>query len=394
VRLRISRINSRLVSVPAVLRVLLLLVIIGAAFGCGAQEGKGGSEESTGDGVTREESTQEKANQLSVREAVGQMFIAGMSGTEPDYYITKMIHERNIGGVILTGPNIESLEQTQPLVSGLQKLSMETSSSIPLLIAVDEEGGSVTRAPWIPSQPAAAVVGQSGDPGLAYQIAGEVGQNLKEAGINTDLAPVVDTGFGAAIGDRSFGTDPNLVSRMGAATIEGFDAAGIASAAKHFPNHGPADQDSHVGSPVIEHDMSTIQTQDLPPFRAAIDAGVPVVMVGHLIYPAIDSTLPASLSPRAISLLREDLGFNGVIITDALNMEGATRGGTVAQAAVDAVSAGADMLLLSAQPQDQADAYEAVEQAVESGQISREQINQSVGRILRLKEQYRIWSGG
>jgi beta-N-acetylhexosaminidase len=329
-----------------------------------------------------------------VREAVGQMFIAGMSGTEPNYYITKMIHERNIGGVILTGPNIESLEQTRTLVSGLQKLSMETSSSIPLLIAVDEEGGGVTRAPWIPSQPAAAAVGQSGDPGLAYQIADEVGQNLKEAGINTDLAPVVDTGFGAAIGDRSFGTDPNLVSRMGTATIEGFDAAGIASAAKHFPNHGPADQDSHVGSPVIDHDMSTIQTQDLPPFKAAIDAGVPVVMAGHLIYPAIDPSLPASLSPCAISLLREDLGFKGVIITDALNMEGATRGGTVAQAAVDAVSAGADMLLLSAQPQDQADAYEAVEQAVESGRISREQINQSVGRILRLKEQYRIWSGG
>ena len=335
-------------------------------------------------------SAQDDASRLSVSEAVGQMFVVGMSGTQPDYYITKMIHERNIGGVILSGSNIESLEQTQTLVSALQKLSTETPSSIPLIIAVDEEGGSVTRAPWIPSHPAATMVGKRGDPDSAYRIAEGVGQNLKEAGINTDLAPVVDTGSGAAIGDRSFGTDPNLVSRMGSAMVKGFEAADVVSVAKHFPNHGPADQDSHTGSPIIGHDISTIETQDLPPFKAAIDAGVPLVMVGHLIYPAIDPALPASLSPRAISLLRQDLGFKGVVITDALNMEGATRGGTVAQTAVEAVSAGADMLLLSAEPQEQADAYEAVEQAVKSGQISREQINQSVGRILRLKEEYRI----
>ena len=375
--------------VVAVLQVLLLLVVLGVTFGCGTQEG--GSEESTKDEVNKEESTQEKADQLSTKEAVGQMFVVGMNGTQPDYYITKMIHERNIGGVILTGPNIASLTQTQTLVSDLQKLSMESSASIPLLIAVDEEGGSVTRAPWIPPQPAAAVVGQTGDPGSAYKVADTVGQNLKEAGINTDLAPVVDTGFGAAIGDRSFGTDPNLVSRMGRAAIEGFEAADIASAAKHFPNHGPADQDSHVGSPIIGHDASTLEAQDLPPFKAAVDEGVPMVMVGHLIYPTIDPTLPASLSPTTIRLLRENLRFEGVIITDALNMEGAKRGGTVAQAAVEAVGAGADMLLLSAEPQEQADAYEAVVQAVEKGQISQEQINQSVERILRLKERYHVW---
>ncbi|MBV9454829.1 MAG: glycoside hydrolase family 3 protein [Rubrobacter sp.] len=387
--MRIYRTNGYLFVVVAVLQVLLLLVVLGVTFGCGTQEG--GSEESTKDEVNKEESTQEKADQLSTKEAVGQMFVVGMNGTQPDYYITKMIHERNIGGVILTGPNIASLTQTQTLVSDLQKLSMESSASIPLLIAVDEEGGSVTRAPWIPPQPAAAVVGQTGDPGSAYKVADTVGQNLKEAGINTDLAPVVDTGFGAAIGDRSFGTDPNLVSRMGRAAIEGFEAADIASAAKHFPNHGPADQDSHVGSPIIGHDASTLEAQDLPPFKAAVDEGVPMVMVGHLIYPTIDPTLPASLSPTTIRLLRENLRFEGVIITDALNMEGAKRGGTVAQAAVEAVGAGADMLLLSAEPQEQADAYEAVVQAVEKGQISQEQINQSVERILRLKERYHVW---
>jgi beta-N-acetylhexosaminidase len=134
---------------------------------------------------------------------------------------------------------------------------------------------------------------------------------------------------------------------MGSAAIKGFEAAGIASTAKHFPNHGAANEGSHVGSPIIEHDLSTIEAQFLPPFEAAIDAGVPMVMVGHLIYPAIDPKLPANLSPRAIRLLRQDLGFKGVIITDALNMVGATWGGSVAQAAVEAVHAGEDMLLLS-----------------------------------------------
>jgi beta-N-acetylhexosaminidase len=371
------------------LRLLLLLVIIGAASGCGAQQGgevlkqhtrvesrKEGStqqllEESTREETVKEESTREETNRLSLSEAVGQMFVVGMSGTKPDHHIKKMIQKHHIGGIILSVPNIKNLKQTRTLVSRLQKLSMETPPSTPLIIAVDEEGGSVTRIPWIPPRPAAAVVGRSGNPDWAYHIAYEVGHKLKKAGINTDLAPVVDTGFGAAIGDRSFGTDPKVVSRMGSATIRGYDAAGIASTAKHFPNHGAANEDSHEGSPIVEHDMSTIEAHDLPPFEAAIDAGVPMVMVGHLIYPAIDPTLPASLSPRAIRLLRQDLGFEGVIMTDALNMEGATRGGSVAQAAVEAIGAGEDMLLLSADPQEQVDAYEAVERAVESGQISR-----------------------
>jgi beta-N-acetylhexosaminidase len=258
---------------------------------------------------------------------------------------------------------------------------------------VDEEGGNVTRAPWIPSRPAAAVVGRSGNPDWAYHIAYGVGQKLKAAGINTNLAPVVDTGFGAAIGDRSFGTDPKLVSRMGSAAIKGFEAAGIASTAKHFPNHGAAKENSHAGSPIIEHDMSTIEAQDLPPFKAAIDTGVPIVMVGHLVYPAIDPTLPASLSPRAIRVLRQDLGFKGVVVSDALTMEGATRGGGVAQAGVEAVGAREDILLLPAEPQAQLRAYAAVEQAVTSGQMSRAQINQSVERILQLKEKYQMIPG-
>ena len=377
------------------LQILLFGVSLGMIFGFGLQGERTAAAQNAGEELSQQESAEEQVNRLSVGEAVGQMFMVSMDGTQPDSYIEKMIKDRNVGGVILFGRNIESEEQTQNLTSALQDLSTHTSASIPLLIATDQEGGRVTRTPWIVHQPAAAVVGQSGDPAWAYQIATVVGQRLKEDGINTNLAPVVDAGFGAAIGDRSFGVDPQLAARMGSAAIEGYNAAGIVSTAKHFPNHGPADQDSHDASPTIWHDIYLLQNQDFPPFTAAVGSGVPMVMVGHLLYLAIDPELPASLSPRAMNLLREDLGFKGVIITDDLNMEGAKRGGTVAQAVVQAVEAGADMLLITGKPQQeadqvQADAYDAVVSAVENGQIPRERIDNSVKRILKMKEQYQI----
>jgi beta-N-acetylhexosaminidase len=146
---------------------------------------------------------------------VGQMFMISMGGTEPDYYVNKMIRERNIGGVLLFGYNMKSEAQTESLTSALQRLSMRTEPSIPLLIAVDQEGGEISRAPWVAPQPAAAQIGARGDPAEARAVAEKMGRELLRAGINTDLAPVVDTGFGAAIGSRSFGKDPKLVARMG-----------------------------------------------------------------------------------------------------------------------------------------------------------------------------------
>jgi beta-N-acetylhexosaminidase len=162
----------------------------------------------------------------------------------------------------------------------------------------------------------------------------------------------------------------------------------VVSAAKHFPNHGSATSDSHVGLPVIRHDGKRLRAHDLPPFEAAVDAGVPMVMVGHLVYPAIDPERPASLSEDAISMLRGDLGFDGVVVTDDLAMAGATGGGSVADAAVEAVAAGADLLIVSSSPQEQADAYDAVVEAVRSGEIPRSRIEESVGRLLEVKETY------
>jgi beta-N-acetylhexosaminidase len=178
---------------------------------------------------------------------------------------------------------------------------------------------------------------------------------------------------------------------MGAASVQGFEGAGVVSAAKHFPNHGPATEDSHVGRPVIRHDAKTVADFDLPPFRAAVEAEVPMVMIGHLVYPAIDPDRPMSLSPSAVRLLREELDFDGVIVTDDLAMEGARRGGSVAGAAVAAVGAGADLLIVSSPPEEQAAAYDAVVAAVESGEIPRGRVEESVRRIKRVKERYPLY---
>ena len=331
---------------------------------------------------------------MSVGEMVGQMFVVSVGGTQPDYYIEKMVRKRNIGGVILFGYNMKSEEQVESLTNSLQQLSLQTEPAVPLFVAVDQEGGDIASAPWVAQQPAASEVGSRKDPGEARAIAATMGRQLLRAGINTDFAPVVDTGFGAAIGNRSYGEDPELVARMGTAAVAGFEEAGVISAAKHFPNHGPATSDSHVSLPVIRHDVKTLQAYDLPPFEAAIEAGVPMVMVGHLVYPAIDPHYPASLSRDAISMLRRDLGFDGVVVTDDLAMAGAKGGGTPAEAAVQAVQAGADLLVLSSPPQEQADAYDAVVDAVESGEIPRSRIQNSVGRLLAVKDEYHLRGPG
>lgn len=378
------------------LAALLLLLLVGCSGG-GTNTGETGggntvSEETSasptgGETSAAEESAEGEAARMDVREAVGQMFVVGMAGTEPDRYVRAMIRDRNIGGVLLFGYNLQGERQTRALTDELQRLSLETDPRVPPFVAVDHEGGEVAHAPWVAPEPSAAELGARGDPEEARAASERIGRALLRAGVNTNLAPVVDTGAGAAIGSRSFGADPDLVGRMGAAAVEGYEAAGIVSSAKHFPNHGPARSDSHVARPVVDHDLETVRAVDLPPFRAAADAGVPMVMVGHLLYPHIDPDNPASLSPDALRLLREELGFEGVVITDDLSMEGALQGGSTARAAVDAASAGADVMIVSGSAAEQAEAHEAVVRAVESGEIPREQVDASVERILEVKRE-------
>src|ERR671921_11833 len=362
-------------------------VLLVALAGCAGEPPLTSKEVPQESRVSTEETTEE-VERLDVRDSVGQMFVVGMDGTAPNYHIEEMVDERNIGGVLLLGHNMESEEQTRELADSLQHLSMETQPATPLFVAVDHEGGEVQGAPWVPAQASAAEVGGRADPEEVRRISERIGGELRRGGVNTNLAPVVDAGAGAAIGSRSYGDDPALVALMGAAFVEGSERAGVVSSAKHFPNHGPALEDSHEARPVVDHELQTVMQSDLAPFRTAVEAGVPMVMVGHLVYPALDPERPASLSPVAIELLREELGFGGVVVTDDLIMEGARRGGTTADAALRAVQAGVDLLLISGPPEDQAASYDAIVTAVESGELPRERIDASVERIENVKDRY------
>jgi beta-N-acetylhexosaminidase len=395
-RLIMSKVHRTFEARNLLRNVILVALLVYLLVGCGGISIEGRSAKSKNQDPAEDRANKEASMvpRMSVGDMVGQMFVVSVAGTQPDYYIEKMVRERNIGGVILFAYNMESEEQVESLTGRLQGLSMQKEPAVPLFVAVDQEGGDIASAPWVAPQPAAAEVGSHGDPEEAHDIAATMGRQLLRAGINTNFAPVVDTGFGAAIGNRSYGEDPELVARLGVAAVEGFESAGVISAAKHFPNHGPATTDSHAGLPVIRHDAKTLESHDLPPFEAAVEAGVPMVMVGHLLYPAIDPHNPASLSRDAIGVLRRDLGFDGVIVTDDLAMAGAKGSGTPAEAAVEAVQAGADLLILSSPPQQQAEAYGAVMDAVESGKIPRSRIEKSVERLLTVKEGYHLREAG
>lgn len=326
-------------------------------------------------------------SKMSLEQKIGQMFLINVPGPKLDKETHDMIAERKFGGVIYFKYNLETPQQTKKLSSDLQKVA--EPNGIPLLIACDEEGGRIARMPWEKKQPSGEELGNSGDPARAEKMAQEIGKTMKEVGMNTNFAPDLDTGHGAAIGDRSFSDNPAVVAKMGAAEIKGYNEVGIIPTGKHFPNHGDAKVDSHIGLPVVNHDMKTIVSRDLPSFKKAVEAGVPMLMAAHLVYPSIDKDNPISLSKKGVAFLRKELNFqNGVVITDSLSMEGARQGKTTAETAVKALKAGDDILMVLGTHQDQRNAYDGVIKAVKSGEVSEKQINTSVKRILSMKEKY------
>ncbi|MGP4096303.1 beta-N-acetylhexosaminidase [Nonomuraea sp. KM90] len=334
---------------------------------------------------------------MSVEEKVGQLFMPVLYGTAADTVSgenqaryaartpAKVIAKYHLGGVILFPQNVKSIGQVVGLTNGLQRASDE----VPLLIGTDQENGLVSRMSALMTDfPGASQIGASRDTGLSREVAKATGDELRALGVNLDFAPVADVNVNPrnpVIGRRAFGDDPQRVAKMVAAAVKGFGEAKIAATAKHFPGHGDTSVDSHTGLPVIKHTKSEWERIDAPPFKAAIGAGVDAVMSAHIVFPKLDSSGdPATLSkPILTGLLREQLGFKGVISTDALNMAGVRKKYNDGEIAVRAVLAGADLLLM---PNDLPRAYEAVLAAVKSGRISEQRLDQSVTRLLTLKQ--------
>lgn len=323
---------------------------------------------------------------MSLRKKVGQLMMIGFDGLKIDPDTEALLRDCHIGGVILFARNVESLDQIRRLTTKIRCIAKE-----PILIAADQEGGVVIRFLEATVFPGNMALGAIGDPKTAERVGSAIGEELSYLGINLNLAPVLDINNNPqnpGIGVRSFGDRPELVAKLGRAFIEGHQKWTWACA-KHFPGKGDITLDSHLELPCVAHDKEHLFETELVPFREAIKAEVGAVMTAHVTFPTIDPTegLPATLSkPVLTDLLKEELGFRGMVITDDLEMGAITKHFGVGEAAVRAVLAGADLILVCHTKKAQKEAYEALLGACESGRIPEERLEDALSRIARLKE--------
>ena len=326
---------------------------------------------------------------MTIRDTVGQLVMVGFQGTELSRTFLDWLEEYRPGGVILFSRNLEDPEQVARLTNTLQ----EHTFNPPLLIAIDEEGGRVSRLPrGFTTFPAASRVAACHASDVAYEMAGVTAQELRAVGINMNLAPVLDVNSNPAnpiIGDRAYGTQPEQVCTYGMAVMQGLEDHGIIPCGKHFPGHGDTMTDSHHVLPVVEADRARLDAVELEPFRQAIRRGLPTVMTAHVRYPALDAEAPATLSPSILTdLLRSRLGFEGVTLTDDMEMRAILDHQPIGEASVRAVQAGADMVVICHQQEQQGEAIAAIEHALERGELSWERLTASVARIQALKDKY------
>lgn len=336
---------------------------------------------------------------MTLEQRVAQLFfvtpdqLSGVEGTTVAGEITKDAFAKcPVGGIILMENNIQSEDQVKELTAGYQLLGSELVD-LPVFVGVDEEGGRVARIANAgimdtPHFSSMYEVGASGNPQEAYQVGKEIGTYLAELGIDTDFAPVADVWSNPenqVIGNRAFGTDPEEVAEMVTAAVRGFHDSQIRTAVKHFPGHGNTAEDSHSGFAYNYGTKEELENGEWKPFAAGIKERSEFVMVGHICCPNIlPEETPASLSEEMITeILRKEMGFEGIIITDAMDMGAITAHYSCGEAAVQALEAGADMILI---PENLQEAYEAVLQAVRDGRISEERIQESVSRILDCKK--------
>ncbi|MBI3326295.1 MAG: beta-N-acetylhexosaminidase [Nitrospinae bacterium] len=325
----------------------------------------------------------------SLAEKVGQLFMVGFEGTTVTPELAAWLRRFAWGGVILFGRNAQSPAQLLALSQTLQVVA-QAHSDLPLLIAVDQEGGRVTRlsAPFTVF-PSAAMLGCLGSDQLAYEVGRAIAMELRAVGITMNMAPVLDVlthPGNSAIGDRSFGSDPVRVARLGTAFIHGMHAGGLPATGKHFPGHGDTHLDSHVARPVVERSAAGLEAIELIPFREAIQAGVDALMTAHVMYTAWDARYPATLSPKILGgVLRAQLGFRGIIVTDDLIMQAVADAFPWEEIPLLALRAGADLLLICHHRQRQEQAYTRVLEAVQSGELPESLVEQAVARIQYVK---------
>ena len=331
---------------------------------------------------------------MTLHQKIGQMLLLGWV---TDFQADALVTDLAVGGVVLMGRNIDTPAETSAQIAHLQALAGQHGLP-PLFVAVDQEGGRVQRLgpPRYAARPSQRDIGASLDSlTAARQTARDMGAELKALGFNWDFAPVLDVDSNPqnpVIGDRSYSPNPSTVAALGVAALHGFqDDAGILACGKHFPGHGDTETDSHFALPTIRRSRSALEQTELVPFRAAIDAGLAAVMTAHILFPALDPHLPATLSPAVLTgLLRQELSFKGLIITDDLEMRGVADQWGAPEAAVLAVLAGADVLLCCHEWETQRAIQSALTTAVQTGRLSEDRLDQSLARIAAAKGKWLV----
>jgi beta-N-acetylhexosaminidase len=362
--------------------ILLLLLLALVVTGCQVN-----SNPPSGDDPSPEEDR--RIAELSLPQKVGQLLYIGLAQNDMDLN-QEILSELQPGGLILFSRNFTTLEQTVVMLNSYRQ---NEDLAWPLFVGTDQEGGTVSRLPsaWATTFPTARLVGEQAD--QAKDLAVAMGSELAALGLNMNFAPVLDVHSNPknpVIGNRAFGSTPEDVWVAGQQVIAGLSSQGMIPVVKHFPGHGDTSTDSHLELPLVAADRKLLEDRELWPFWEAVQAEVPAVMVGHLLVPALDAEHPASLSQAVITgLLRDQWGYQRLVVTDDLEM-GAIAQDNIGEAAVQAVLAGADMLLVCHSYDKQVAVRDALLEAVQQGRISEARIDQSLQRILQLKDQYRV----
>ena len=333
-----------------------------------------------------------KAAEASLREQLGQLMVIGFEGAEVDEPVRSLLAHFRPAGVILFTRNLVNPEQTRRLTAELQSAAKEMGIA-PLLVGIDHEGGAIVRmGPPVTAFSGNLALAATGSLHLARRQAEAMAEELLALGFNWNFAPCVDVNFNAnnpVIGARSFGDDAGRVAEFGAVMVEGFQSKGLTACAKHFPGHGDTEVDSHLGLPSVLRPMKSLKEVELVPFRAAVQAGVGSIMTAHVVFSALEPKRPATVSRKIITgLLREEMGFDGVVISDALEMAGLADSIGIAEGAVAGINAGGDLLLACNDRSVQEEALLALQQAFDSGRIAPERISQALERTSALKKRF------
>ncbi|MBW2454220.1 MAG: beta-N-acetylhexosaminidase [Deltaproteobacteria bacterium] len=335
------------------------------------------------------------ANELSLEQLCGQLIVGGFAATELSPRFARELSAGRRAGAILFRRNIGSIDQVARLN---RSIVAAAPRDLPPFIAVDQEGGRVARlgSPFL-KLPPMRQLGRIGQPDLTERVAAELGAELSVLGFNLDFAPVMDVDSNPenpVIGDRSFGREPAVVAAQGLAVVRGLQGQGVLACAKHFPGHGDTSVDSHLALPVVTHDRNRLDQVELPPFRAAARAGVAAMMSAHVVFPALDGAVPATFSPHiCTTLLRREIGFDGLLFTDDLEMGAVAADHSIEQSAVRAVEAGCDVLLICSDEDLQTRAHRALVQRAEREGAFADRCRAAVARSLGTRAPHRARPG-